>query len=705
MKLFRLFYEAMVKRGLSRLVCLILMILTTCLASAQAVQRSIRLSAFPAAVVADGRSAITITAEVREVSTGQFAPDGTRVLFRSKLGFFRESVVTTRSGIAQAILVAGNTPGIDKVTASEVGGGTFPSVIEIDYVKDKSELLQGQEKIEVFTDDNLEYSQLEYLISAASAKGKVRLAYKDLTIEAKKLEYDVRAGIVKAQFAQVNTSAWSGYFQDIYLELKKRAGFGTTRYKGYRPQFRWFMPLWGYLFFDLDDQDRPIPMQKKEIFALGEISRAGVSSPVTAVPEGAFEFKDINKPQSINAKSALIVPGRKIIFTKAVIRMNMKGLIPIPLYQIDLNAPPGQLFADDIINVFDNQFSVNYPQYLTLSPNQESLVRFRTGQNLGRGFNANRGVFFDYELNWSNGERGQGAFTYTGMGRDDYQVGIRQYSRLSDRTQASFQLLSPAGQSVFLNTSISNQNKGFQWTLNSNVQRSIQGLQSDGAAANLVAEKDPIKVGKLPLRLFPGVRADVGDRTIESLQVDGNGDLVPVVTRFQQSAYGAQLRGSTDPLQLSKDSTLQAGFTIAQVQGTNVPVPITLLGQLSMYNQLPYNISNRISLDYVRDGFTEIGTGLYRLSTEFAVRNGNLGVGAFWNQSLDLDRQSFFIDSFYYFDSNWRIGYSYTFDRVDRSTFVDYTILIGRKIGPREVSLGYSYLTRRIGFNLVNAPF
>lgn len=691
--------------GLSRLACLILLVLSACLSGAQAAQRSIRLSAFPNAVVADGRSAITITAEVREVSTGQFAPDGTRILFRSKLGFFRESVVTTRSGIAQAILIAGNTPGIDKVTASEVGGGTFPSVIEIDYVKDKSELLQGQEKIELFTDEDLEYSLLEYIISAASAKGKVRLAYKDLTIEAERLEYDVKAGTVKAQAAQVKTAAWSGYFQEIFLDLKRRTGFGTTRYKTYRPQFRWFLPLWGYLFFDLDEQDRPVPMKKKEVFALGEISRSGITAPVSSVPEDAFTYKGINESQSITARSALVVPGRKIIFTKAMIRLDMRGLIPIPLYQIDLNAPPGQLFADDIINVFDNQFSVNYPQYLTLSPNQESLVRFRTGQNLGRGFNANRGVFFDYERNWSNGERGQGAFTYTGIGRDDYQIGLRQFSRLSDRTQASFQLLSPAGRSLFFNTSVSNQNKGFQWTVNSNVQRSIQGLRSDGAAVNVVAEKDPIKLGKLPFRIFPGVRADLGDRSIESLQIDGNGNLVPVITQFSQSAYGAQLRGSSDPLQLSKDSTLQAGFTVAQVQGTNVPIPVTFLGQISMFNQLPYNITNRISLDYVRDGFTEQGTGLYRLSTELNVRNGNLGVGAFWNQSLDLDRQSFFIDSFYYFTSDWRIGYSYTFDRVDRSTFVDYTILIGRKIGPREVSLGYSYLTRRIGFNLVNAPF
>jgi len=695
----------MVQTGLLRFAWATLLVLAACLSSAQSAQRSIRLSAFPAAVVADGRSAITITAEVREVSTGQFAPDGTRILFRSKLGFFRESVVTTRSGIAQAILIAGNTPGIDKVTASEVGGGTFPSVIEIDYVKDKSELLQGQEKVELFTDENLEYSLLEYIISAASAKGKVRLAYRDLKIEAERLEYDVRAGTIKAQGAQVKTATWSAYFQEIFLDLKRRTGFGTTRYKAYRPQFRWFMPLWGYLFFDLDDQNRPVRMEKKEVFALGEISKSGVTTPVSTVPEDAFTYKGINESQSITARSALVVPGRKIIFTKAMIRLDMRGLIPIPLYQIDLNAPPGQLFADDIINVFDNQFSVNYPQYLTLSPNQESLVRFRTGQNLGRGFNANRGVFFDYELNWSNGEKGQGAFTYTGMGRDDYQIGLRQFSRLSERTQASFQLLSPAGQSLFFNTSVSNQNKGFQWTVNSNVQRSIQGLRSDGAAVNVVAEKDPIKVGKLPFRIFPGIRADLGDRTIESLQIDGNGNLVPVITQFSQSAYGAQLRGSSDPLQLSKDSTLQAGFTVAQVQGTNVPIPVTFLGQISMYNQLPFNISNRISLDYVRDGFTELGTGLYRLSTELNVRNGNLGVGAFWNQSLDLDRQSFFIDSFYYFTSDWRIGYSYTFDRVDRSTFVDYTVLIGFKLGPREVSLGYSYLTRRIGFNLVNAPF
>src|SRR6478672_7576128 len=78
---------------------------------------SVRLSTFPDVAVADARSTITVTAEVRE-NSGRTAINGTQVFFQTTLGHFQQSVVTTTEGYARAVLVTSGTPGTAKITAS-----------------------------------------------------------------------------------------------------------------------------------------------------------------------------------------------------------------------------------------------------------------------------------------------------------------------------------------------------------------------------------------------------------------------------------------------------------------------------------------------------------------------------------------------------------------------------------------------------------
>src|SRR5438477_2879440 len=81
-----------------------------------------QLNAFPSVSVADGRSTTTITADIRD-SGGRPVADGTRVVFNTTLGSFRDSVATTTNGIARVILVAGTAPGVARITATPLAGG------------------------------------------------------------------------------------------------------------------------------------------------------------------------------------------------------------------------------------------------------------------------------------------------------------------------------------------------------------------------------------------------------------------------------------------------------------------------------------------------------------------------------------------------------------------------------------------------------
>src|SRR5690349_8619450 len=83
-------------------------------AAARADFGAIRVSVFPQAAVADARSTITVTAEVRE-SSGKLVPNGTQVVFQTTLGRFQSAAVTTTDGYARATLITAGTPGTAKI--------------------------------------------------------------------------------------------------------------------------------------------------------------------------------------------------------------------------------------------------------------------------------------------------------------------------------------------------------------------------------------------------------------------------------------------------------------------------------------------------------------------------------------------------------------------------------------------------------------
>src|SRR5687768_4123119 len=91
----------------------------------------IKLTTYPAISVADARSTVTVTAEVRDLN-GRLVPNGTQVLFEASMGNFREGLVSTVNGFARATLVSGSTAGIATVTASAIALNA-KSTVEIEY--------------------------------------------------------------------------------------------------------------------------------------------------------------------------------------------------------------------------------------------------------------------------------------------------------------------------------------------------------------------------------------------------------------------------------------------------------------------------------------------------------------------------------------------------------------------------------------------
>ena len=140
-------------------------------------ETSIRLSAFPSMNVADGRSTCTITAEVRDQS-GKVAPDGTRVVFNSTLGEFRQNVTTTTAGLAQAVLVAGTVADTATITVTALTGDSSPSTMAYEFVATRADLTSAKEYIEIVAPGYMQYSAVEpKTIGAAGKDGGVSLRH------------------------------------------------------------------------------------------------------------------------------------------------------------------------------------------------------------------------------------------------------------------------------------------------------------------------------------------------------------------------------------------------------------------------------------------------------------------------------------------------------------------------------------------------
>jgi hypothetical protein len=129
-----------------RLVSLLVLSLAFALALADS---SIRLTTFPTYLApSDGRSTVSIKAEIRDQS-GHAIIDGTRVVFTSNIGTFRENIVATSGGAAFATLIAPTAPGIANITATALSGDASPGVATIEFVDDRNLLNSAKEYIEI----------------------------------------------------------------------------------------------------------------------------------------------------------------------------------------------------------------------------------------------------------------------------------------------------------------------------------------------------------------------------------------------------------------------------------------------------------------------------------------------------------------------------------------------------------------------------
>jgi len=653
-------------------------VFTLAIATAWADVGQIRsISAFPTVSVADARSTVTITAVVVG-SNGNPVPDGTQVAFSSTLGSFRTEVVSTAGGRAQAVLVAGGVPGTALISVKAPGAA--PATYEFEFVSDRSLLSSAKEYVEIVAPGYMNFSLDDKIIGAAGPNKGVHIRYRDIEIEADDMQLNIPVYEMRLKKAHVKFGTVSQDFDDCYIKLNQRKGYGTTNFVGPVPVgFAGFGGRW----FRVTTENRTR-------YGLVEFNSSGVkplSKPVSAT---AFAFQDISGAMStVSAKKAVVFPRKEIQFQKAEVLVGGVKVMKMPLYSVSLTSG-AQLVTDQIVNVNNNQLAVDYPYYLTLKPGETSLLRFSTGERYGRGTTASRGMFLDYELNWNRGDEMDGGLTVSSIARKDWSIGLRQYMRLDSRSTASAMIEMPAGKNLYGNLNYSRQLTGWNLGFYGNASKSLQGTDLNSQNFSMSLEHDPIKAGRLPLKLFYGLTADSQS----------------AVTSFghtSQLGYGVQLRSQLNPRRIDRDTNLNASFSVSQLEGQNVARGLTLLGSASITRQIGTGASMIATYDYSQDPFSSSLLGRNRVSLQTFYNKGRGDFTFFGSRSLDIQRSSYYVDASYRVSGLWRVMGSYTFDQYLSDTYLDYNATIAYRLGLREIGLTWSYRAKRFGIQVFGA--
>lgn len=659
----------------AKIIASLLLLIVAALSCAE--NGTIQLTSLPTLTVADGRSTVTISAYLRRPS-GQAVADGTQVIFSTTLGSFRDdSIVQTQNGVARVVLQTGSVAGTAKITATALGIGAI-TTLDLEFLSDRSLLSSAKEYIEVVSPNTI-FSMDQRILGASGPNHGAKLRYREIEIEADDIQLNVPAYEVRAKKAHLKMGKVNQEFEELNIKLRARTGFGTTTLV---PKGQWQMTAFGRT---------PVITAAHNRFGVGEIHTSGVTPAPSTGEVPQFRFEDLSESTSIiSARKAVVFPQKEIQFQKAEMIVGGAKLMKWQLYVLNLNSP-SNVVTDQIFNVNNSQLNLNYPYYISLRPGETSLLRLTTGTQYGRTGGVDKGMSLNYEMNWNRGDDFDGGFALTSLTSRNWDINAHQYIRFDDRTSITAFLDAPEGRSIYGNLNFSKQFGGFGLSMNSSTSHNFRGARFDNAQTSLVLEKDPMRIGNLPLRFTYGLNASAS-ATRTSLQAQS------------QDVFGLHLRTQLIPVKLDGQTQFNSYVTVSEQEGRNSVKGIALQGNASLSRQFGKYASGLFTYDYLQNGFNSGLTGRHQVSLSGQYHQGNFGSTVYAIKALDIDKVSLFADLGYQLSGLWRLSYSYTLDRYIGNTYVDYTAAIGYRIGFREVGLTYSGRTRHFGIELLGTP-
>lgn len=641
---------------------------------------TVELTAFPGITVSDGRSTITVSAQIRD-SSGQLVPDGTRVLFETTLGRFRESIVATQNGFARAVLVASSTPGNAKVRATILKFNAT-TALNVQFVADRSLLDSRKDYIEIVAPQFMAYS-LEHKILEASGdeQSKIQIRYRDIVIEASDVQIKVPYYEIRAKNATLTIGEVTTHLTELYMRLNTRTGVGIveTEHEVYRYDRSWILTV---PRLETVERDSTVTITN------GVVSEAEVGRAI-----GLTVFEDISEALTIiKAKRAIAYPSREVHFYDTQVLIGGQKIMSLPLFRAS-TTPQSPIITEQYFNVYNNDFTLNYPHFVQMQPGQVQLFRLVHNRQYGAGAGAGGGTHLNYEFNWNRGYEMDGGLTVTSLLRNDWGLRLRQFWKPSRSTTLSGQIDFPAHRSMFANVNLSQDFDGFYSSINASDGRNISGAGTRFRSSlySMIVEKDPIKLGgSASLRL--GMTASQTRFTTPTNEIT-------------QNRTGFRARVLTRPMIVAPGHYINMSYTVNRYLGGGLSSNISQQASMSLASSFKNGVRLQTGYDFIADGITEMALGQHRLSASAYFNQGAFTIRGFTSKSLDVQRLNASLNFDYRVSSLWRFNYGLYSDQYIGDSYFDQTFVLAYRLGFREIGISYSHRRKRLGLEILGTTF
>lgn len=627
---------------------------------------SVYLSANPDAIIADGKSVTTISAEIRDTS-GDIVPDGTLVSFSTNLGTIETNVATT-AGIARARLTSGTATGSALVSAWITQGGAAGHA-RVEFLAPGTEIPR-QSFVTISSDNYLVFDPANMTIYAS---GNVRVFHRGLTIRTYEAEYNVQMGTIKCR-RQVDG-------EPIMLSRGDRSQQASLFY------------------YQVKDMKGNAVVEG----ASGSLDKVAVrgadleiSSEQEGTPDTIFDFKTPAESSiMVKADSITVRPGTDIQFRRAQIYVDGNRALSVPLHVVSLKN--ARSLGSQYFGWGTNGLRVDLPFYYSLSPSSTGSIHIRRGQQAGWGFySSNSGWSTDLVQDYTTGSGGDGTFIVNRILSGDWGAHW-QHNQVYDSGSRIYSYLDfPDHRDLFgminLSKPLSRGNLGL------NLYGNRYQDQSGSISSDLYIQSLP----------KPIAGGSVNYVMLARTSFAGGGGIVN-----DGMGAGLQMQLFGKPIQLGKRTNLTSSMSIGEDWGKSRS-GFSLLGNVSLSHRLgPSGTLGNLGLiySYTRDPSYTTQFGHHRLSASLFYAPSEQWHARFYSTyTLDASLSSTFADVSYQFLPGWRLNVLQTLQRselqtidgINKYSYSDTEIAVGKEVGDYEIMLVWSksWGRLRLEFNL-----
>ncbi len=627
---------------------------------------TVNLRATRNALLADGKQTTILRAEVRD-SSGRYAAENTMVQFQTTGGALSASQAPTHGGIATVSLNSATT-GVVRVTAFAPGGASAP--VEILFTDDPEATFQGNNYMLFSSSSYLAYSATDKAIESIGKDGGARLAYRNIEISADRLQMSCSDLIVRGR-------------DNITVKRAGKTLKATRLYYSLQSGD-------GYAIAEIDNR-------LQTVILAGENLRIEPSK--TPIPTSYLRLPELQVKLNIVAKSITYFPGDRLQFRRPRFFQDQVQILALPYYEVGLYS--NELFTDQFLSVGTSGFGLELPFYYNLSPHGDGIVYLRHQQPLGRGYYSTQpGWAVDVIQGYSSqgDHRYEGAYGFTNLTRGDWTFRFNHNQEFNSKTQGSFDLEFPQHNSIFSAANFSHQMKAIRVGADFSGGQTFTSDNTVSSQANIFAETLPH-----PFLGSRGYQYAVGTNYTSAETHSG----LVGVTNYQQTSENATMRIFSRPVQLDRRTTFNNSFTFGHTWSDTGGTGLTSLATLALDHTLPRGGGLNLSYDFVKQPrgiFT--ANGQHRVSATFNMQGSKrFQAFVFGSAYLDAPEASVLGDISYKLNGRWRIMGAVTLQRFNGDTFNDIELIVGRRIGARELQLGYSTQTRRFSFDFTATRF